>query len=67
MLFLHDCKQTFHMSLVRINQKVLAVIKQNLGHLFLCEDKNTVDFQICISVPLRFTLDHHLDSSFYIT
>ena len=55
MLFLHDCKQTFHMPLVRINQKVLAVIKQNLGYLFLCEDKNTVDFQICISVPLRFT------------
>ena len=46
-MFQYVCKQTFHISRVRISQKV------NLRLLFLCEDKVSRDFHICISLPLN--------------
>ena len=47
-MFLNVCKQTFHISQVRVSQKVKDVLMLNLKMLFSYED-----FQICISVPLN--------------
>ena len=55
LLFLYACKQIFHISYVRITQKVNDVIKWNLRYIiyFDVKLKIYVGFQICISVPLR--------------
>ena len=37
--FLYVCKQTFHISPVRVSQKVNGVIMRNLRHIILCEDE----------------------------
>ena len=52
-LFLFVCKQAFHMSWVRISQKINGVIMKNLRHIFM---KISLDFYIYISVLLAVTV-----------
>ena len=49
-LFLYVCKQTLHLSQVRISQKVSTVIMGNLCETYV-KMKILVDFHTCISVP----------------
>ena len=52
-MFPYVCKKIFHISRVRITQKVNAVIMRNLPYnFFYLKTKISVDFQICMSVPL---------------
>ena len=53
LLFLNVCKQTFHISHVRISQKLKGVFMRNRKHIiFIMKTKILADFQICIGVPL---------------
>ena len=57
-MFLYVCKQTLHISRVRITQKVNAVIIWNLQHIiFYVKTKIAVDFQICMRLPLNYCCD----------
>ena len=47
------CKQTFHISHVRISQKIKGVLKSST-YYFHMKTKISGDFQIYISVPLMF-------------
>ena len=50
------CKKTFHISLVRICQKVSNAIMQNLQHIvFYLKTKTLVNFHICTSVCLSLS------------
>ena len=67
-MFVYVCKQTFHIFWVHITQKVNAVIMQKLRHNFHVKTKVSLDFQICISVPLmihenELTLFNRTESS----
>ena len=53
-MFLYVYKKTFHISLVRITQKGNADIMWNLQQIIFMWRKRFLDFQICISIPLRF-------------
>ena len=48
LLFLNVCKQTYHITYVRISQKVKFSI-----YYFHLKTQILADFQICISVPLK--------------
>ena len=48
-MFLNVCKQTFHISHVRIPQKVKGF---NVKYYFQMKTKMLIYFQICIGVPL---------------
>ena len=52
-MFLFVCKQAFHLSWVRISQKINGVIMKNLRHIFM---KISLDFYIYISVLLAVTV-----------
>ena len=48
------CKHKFHISRVRISQKVNSVIMRNLRYLILhLKMKILIDFHVCISVPSK--------------
>ena len=56
-MFLYVCKQTFHISKVRISQKGKGVMMRNLrGTVFYMKTNELQDFHICISVPLIHVL-----------
>ena len=53
-MFLNVCKQIFPIFHARISQKVKGVFNvKSSTHCFHMKTKILVDFQICISVPLR--------------
>ena len=49
---LNVCKQTFHISHVRISQKVKGFNVKSLTYYFHMKTNIVAGFQICISVPL---------------
>ena len=60
LLFLNVCKQTFHISHVRISQKLKDVLMWNRKHIFFIVKTKILanpqfDFQIRISVPLSIS------------
>ena len=53
LLFLNVCKQTFHISCVRISQKVKGFFNvKSATYYFHIKTKILADFQTCIIVPL---------------
>ena len=53
-MLLNVCKQTFHISYMRLSQNVKSVLMRNIWHIiFMWRRRILADFQICISVPLR--------------
>ena len=66
-MFLYVCKNIFHISQVRIFQKVNCVMMRNLWHHFYVKTKIWVDFHVCISILLTVKLWNILafKASFY--
>ena len=62
LLSLNVCKETLHVSHVRIPQKVKSVLMQNIQHYF--HMKILADFQICTSVPLKSFINSLFDLKF---
>ena len=54
LLFLDACKQTFHISYVRISQNLKGVLMWISSTYFHVKTKILADFQIYISVPLMY-------------
>ena len=53
-MFLNVCKQTFYISHMRISQKVKSCFNvKSSTYYFHIKTNTMVDFQICISVPLK--------------
>ena len=46
------CKQTFHISHMRISQKVKGILMWNVQQIIFIWRQILVDCQICISIPL---------------
>ena len=53
-MFLNVCKQKFHISHLRISQKLKCVDVETSAYYYHVKRKILWDFQICISVPLKW-------------